>query len=269
MINQDINLIKYPRICPECKKIVFHNSKYTAKYFEGKPCKNCSHIGIKYNIKKRVYTKDELTRKCPTCNNIVIYKNIKTKIRADKENRVCQHCVGKIAIQFKGPMSLEERKKLSIRCKGKTYKDRGINVDLIKRGQKISEAKKGKRFTIQHKIALRKAKLEFNNLYLVHGPSFNPNACKYFDELNKQKGWNLQHALNGGEYSIKNLGYWADAYDKEKNIIVEYDELHHYDKSGNLKLKDVDRMKKIIYTLNCKFLRYNEKTGKLKEYYGI
>lgn len=94
-------------------------------------------------------------------------------------------------------------------------------------------------------------------------PRFNPIACKYFDELNKQNGWNLQHAMNGGEYYIKELGYWVDAYDKERNIIVEYDEPPHYTKRGQLKQKDVKRMLKIKEFLKCDFYRYNEKNKSL------
>jgi hypothetical protein len=40
--------------------------------------------------------------------------------------------------------------------------------------------------------------------------------------------------LNGGE--LRCLGYWMDAYDKNKNIVVEYDEPYHRWK--NMILKD-------------------------------
>ncbi len=93
---------------------------------------------------------------------------------------------------------------------------------------------------------------------------YNPNACKYFDSLNKEKGWELQHALNGKE--IKIIGYSLDAYDKKRNIVVEYDEARHYDIYGNLKQKDVNRMNEIKDRLKCKFFRYNEKAKMLVEY---
>ena len=94
--------------------------------------------------------------------------------------------------------------------------------------------------------------------------SFNPNACKYFDDLNKQTGWNLQHALNGGEIQV--CGYCVDGYDKSKNIVVEYNEHHHYNGFGILKNKNIDRMKIIKDNLKCEFWRYNEKTTELKKY---
>ena len=96
------------------------------------------------------------------------------------------------------------------------------------------------------------------------GKFFNKVACGYLNQLNKEKNWNLQHALNGGENII--YGYSVDGYDKEKNIVVEYDEFRHYNKSGDLKSKDVERMNRIINHVKCEFYRYNEKTKTLIKY---
>lgn len=89
--------------------------------------------------------------------------------------------------------------------------------------------------------------------------AYNVNACKYIDKLNEEKGWNLQHALNGGE--IKLFGYYVDGYDKERNIVFEYDEPKHYSniRDNILKEKDIERQEYIISKLNCEFYRYNEK----------
>jgi hypothetical protein len=93
--------------------------------------------------------------------------------------------------------------------------------------------------------------------------SYNKSAREYLDKLNKQSGWNLQHAQNGGEYHIKELGYWVDGYDKKKNIVVEYDEKYHH--KPKQKNKDIRRTNEIRQYLNCKFFRYDEKTKELKE----
>ncbi len=95
-------------------------------------------------------------------------------------------------------------------------------------------------------------------------PNFNENACDYFNTLNKKNGWNLQHAKNGGEVEV--FGYSLDAYDKERNIVVEYDEPRHYDLFGNLRKKDIIRMNEIIKQTGCSFYRYNEKTNELRLY---
>jgi hypothetical protein len=41
----------------------------------------------------------------------------------------------------------------------------------------------------------------------IQFPNFNPQACKIIEEYGKMNGYNFQHALNGGEFHIKELGY--------------------------------------------------------------
>jgi hypothetical protein len=96
-------------------------------------------------------------------------------------------------------------------------------------------------------------------------PRFNPKACKYFDALSKQYQWNLQHAENGGEFFVEKLGYFLDAYDKDKNIVIEYDEPAHYDENGLLNKKDIIRQEEIKEELKCIFYRFNHKTQILYE----
>ena len=92
----------------------------------------------------------------------------------------------------------------------------------------------------------------------ISQPRYNINSIPFFDNLSKERGWNLQHAENGGEITV--LGYWLDAYDKERNIVVEYDEPAHYiDIENNILCeKDIKRQQKIIDHLHCEFWRYNE-----------
>lgn len=61
------------------------------------------------------------------------------------------------------------------------------------------------------------------------------------------------------------LGYFVDAYDKDKNIVIEYDEPYHYkDVEHNILCEDdLKRQKEIIDCLHCEFWRYNEKTKTL------
>lgn len=96
-------------------------------------------------------------------------------------------------------------------------------------------------------------------------PQYNKKCCKYIDNLNEQNNWNLQHAENGGEIEID--GYFLDGYDKDLNIVFEYDEKQHYKDVFNniLKDKDIQRQNNIINKLNCKFYRYNEYMNLLYE----
>lgn len=91
---------------------------------------------------------------------------------------------------------------------------------------------------------------------------YSIKGCRYIDDLNDKFGWNLQHAENGGEISM--FGYFFDGYDKERNIVFEYDEPRHYiDIENNILCdKDIERQNYIIKNLNCEFYRYNEAIDK-------
>lgn len=87
-------------------------------------------------------------------------------------------------------------------------------------------------------------------------PSYNINSIPILEQKAKELGiTDLQHAENGGEFYIKELGYWVDGYSKEKNIVIEYDEKHHFDENGNLSKRDVIRQIEIEELLGCKFIR--------------
>lgn len=88
-------------------------------------------------------------------------------------------------------------------------------------------------------------------------PHYNRSACQHFDQLAKQTGTQIQHAENGGEFHIKDLGYWVDGYDAENNIVYEFDEKHHF-RNGELRPKDIQRQTEIEQHLNCKFIRIKE-----------
>ena len=59
--------------------------------------------------------------------------------------------------------------------------------------------------------------------------------------------------------------YFVDYYEPELNIVIEYDEKHHF-KGGELKEKDVLRMEYIKKTLHCRFFRYTESNNVILEY---
>jgi hypothetical protein len=86
-------------------------------------------------------------------------------------------------------------------------------------------------------------------------PAYSPKACKLIDEYGEKNNYNFQHAENGGEFRIKGLGYYVDGYDKEKNVVIEIDERHHFDRHGNLSKRDVQRQKEIEEFLGCEFIR--------------
>jgi hypothetical protein len=140
------------------------------------------------------------------------------------------------------------------------------NAHTLKAIEKQRLKKIGKTASVETKQKMRISAINYiinknGGVCTMH----NINACKYLDKLSKENNWNLQHAENGGEYHIKELGYFVDGYDMNKNIVVEYDEPLHYYKNGELKSKDNIRQNEIINYLKCKFFRYNEKKGILYE----
>lgn len=86
------------------------------------------------------------------------------------------------------------------------------------------------------------------------GPRYNVKSIPIIEEFGKKHGFNFRHAENGGEFFIKELGYWLDAYDEKQNVVLEIDERSHFIK-GKLKESDVRRQKEITDLLGCRFYR--------------
>jgi hypothetical protein len=226
-------------------------------------------------------------RTCFKCGKEQFYKDKYGLFNAIKKNTKCRCCVNKEIIHKKTNDTIILYKKICPLCKREIiYKGTGAKYNLkesiknnykciscCRLGHKISDVGRkrlknlnmGKIHTEETKYKLRISTInDLKNKKILLGKcgarNFNPKACEYIDKLNEEKKWNLQHALNGGEVEL--YGYFVDGYDKEKNIVFEYDEPHHYVRE-NLKEKDFDRMNDIINYTTCSFYRYNEKTKKL------
>ena len=140
-----------------------------------------------------------------------------------------------------------------------------IKKELIKNGIHIRDKSKSAKNRFERdgtkKLRLRRIKeieenkLNGNQLF----PEYNKSSISIIEQYGKEYNYNFQHAENGGEYYIKELGYWVDGYDKEKNVIIEYDEKSHYNLDGTLKKRDIRRQREIEGFLGCKFIRIKEK----------
>ena len=91
--------------------------------------------------------------------------------------------------------------------------------------------------------------------------NFNERACQYIDQLNETRGWNLQHAMNGGEVRVG--PYSLDGYDAERNIAFEYDENGSRHNSKRGRERDLYRQRYIIEQIGCEFWRYSEREDRL------
>lgn len=148
------------------------------------------------------------------------------------------------------------------------YRNRIEKTNLIKYGAinplsrgTISFEKKNK--TVKKKYGVDnvfqhpevKEKIRLSGAFKSLFPNYNIKAIPIIEEYGKKYGYNFQHAENGGEYYVDGLGYYLDGYDNEKNVVIEIDESHHFNKDGSLKQSDVIRQEKIEKLLSCKFIR--------------
>jgi len=234
--------IKVGKIVYDCMFDRSHDYQYVVidgnrKYF--KHCNGCGKIQL-YGLKLDMIRQLDKKSKCLDCRN---YKGENHPMFGRRQSEHVKQMVSK-ANTGRVP-SIKQRKQHSIRMSGKNHPLYGTHQS--------SDTKKKMRLTV-----IRKLQEKYG--YDI-SPRYNLKSCKYFESLNSNRGWNLQYANNGGEFFVKNLGYWVDGYDKNRNIVVEYDEPKHYDVDGNLRGKDVTRQREIIETLKCEFYRYNERLG--------
>ena len=158
-----------------------------------------------------------------------------------------------------GLKNSDKFKKVKEYRKTKEYSDiqskRIKNSEAFKKSHTSDEYRKKRRLiTCNQIINLR----DISGNKKAFMPMFNKKACEYFNKLMEEKNINIQHAMNGGEYAIPELGYFVDGYDKENNVVYEFDENYHYLPNGELRECDKKRQKEIEDFLKCKFIRIKE-----------
>lgn len=248
---------QFVRKCPKCgiqltytrRKLLLRANRLNAC------CRSCAYTGRVFGP-MRVETREKIRQhhlNTPNFGQWMVGRKLSVETRKKISNVLSGRSV-----------SVDIRRKLSTSKLGDLNPARRKNVRLKisntqkQNPRKISADTRAK-LSVKSKAAMLRRK---EQLGMCPRPNFNPVACSYFDKLNTDRGWNLQHAMNGGEKRL--LCYYPDAYDSNRNIVVEYDESHHYDIGGNLKEKDVIRMNNLIKELGCQFYRYNEKTQILR-----
>ena len=227
MKNNENETKKWERNCPKCNKIIEHKDKYS--YIKG----------IKYN------------KICVYCSRQKTGLNNANKIKTeDIKNKISKSLKG---IKF----SDERNKKISNKLKGRNCWEWRKRVIIYKQCLCCNkEIQISPHREENHHFCNNRCKIDFYKQNKKWIARFNPRACHIIEEYGKEHGYNFQHALNGGEYYIKELGYWVDGYDKEKNVVIEYQEKHHNQNKN--KEKDLKRKEKIVSLLKCKFIEIYE-----------
>lgn len=167
----------------------------------------------------------------------------------------------------------KEESKLKI---GESNKNKIISKDTA---QKISNSlkeyyknndspTKGRKHTDETKLKMRlsaikrveRDKFNGNQFY----PSYNKDSIRIIEKYASENNLYVVHAENGGEFYIKELGYWVDAYDINNNVVIEYYEKHHFYNKD----KDTIRRELIIDHLGCEFIIIYE-NGSIEKYKQI
>jgi len=177
-------------------------------------------------------------RNCPNCETELKYQFQSGYSYANKKNSECSSCS-------------------KLGDKNNNYWKDKHRSDKTK--EKISKSLKGiipnelsrKRMRIATIKRISESKFNGNQFY----PNYNPYSISIIEQKANELGiTDLQHAENGGEYHIKELGYFVDGYSKEKNMVIEFYEKFH-EKNMN---KDLQRQKEIMNLLKCEFIIIEE-----------
>lgn len=194
---------------------------------KGQGCHKCSNLNIS-KMRSEILNKDKFIKNCieKHCNkydyNKVDYINSKTKVTI-----IC-------------PIHGEFKQSPNNHQKGIGCSFCGIIKNRLKYIDKIKDRLKNK-----EQIS----------------PNFNNVACSFFDKISIENNIFIKHAMNGGEFYIKELGYWLDGYDEMNNTVYEWDEFRHFFK-GKLREKDLIRQVEIEKFLKCKFIRIDGRNKK-------
>lgn len=251
---------KLIRYCPECnKEIVYATIRGLNSAFRNNTvCRACVNIG-------RIVT-EETRNKIGKANSGKDWTDKSKKIRSVSMTGIGNHRFGK-------HLSADTKSKISKANIGRLVGDKNPAYGLFGNDHpmggkenkwgthsdetkcKISEQGRGKKKTNATKRKMRMAALR--NIEARCGqvmPNYNSSACIFIDDYGKRNGFHFQHAENGGEFHIKELGYFVDGFDAEKNVVIEYYELAHL----RFIERDEQRKQEIIEHLGCEFIELKE-----------
>jgi len=262
----------FQKTCTNCSDVIEFKSKKS--YYRSKPdreylCKSCA---LSITHKGKVISKEHKQKLRDIRLGSKLSEETKKQLSDLKKgkNNPCFGRSGKLNPMYGKSGSLSPTFGHSPWIKGKHHTEEAIKkMKVFASGKWIGEKNPNygnhKPLSDEHRRKVRLSHIRRIEIIRNGGyqlkPNFNPNACKVIDEYGKQNGYNFQHAMNGGEFYIKALGYWVDGYDKDKNVVIDYYEKnhHHYNRDGDMKEKDIRRINEIKHHLGCQFIIIEEK----------
>lgn len=216
-------------------------------------------------LKRKYSVNTEFFKLCPSCCRKLFYYSKWSLIKSIKECSICKSCskTNELNPNYRRKQSKKEKEKRNskLRTKKRFLKSK-IKYSLSKLGTNNPQYNNHEKKSTEHRRKIRlscikriQEKLGKKRL----APRFSVRACDFIEKYGNENDYTFQHTLNGGEYYIKELGYWIDGYDKNKNVVIEYDEYNHWHR--NNQKRDEERRKEIVDFLKCKFILIKEGIG--------
>ena len=207
--------------------------------------------------------KELYMRNCPKCGKEIYHITKHILNQSIKGNRVCKTC-SKLSINnpnFNTHFSDERKDKISKSCSidrikrysNKTERDK-LSESQIERYLDVEQKKKTSKSV---KSALHRPEVRKKHLDALHHSKWikvrtDKGQLELINKWNKI-GFNFEP-----NYQVKDDQdlFYIDGYDKERNVVLEYDSKYHNRKQQ--KEKDLVRQQKIIRILKpTAFWRYN------------
>jgi hypothetical protein len=244
----------YRRNCPICNFIINYKSYYTwyGANKGNRACMNCRKEKLK------IKAKEQFKNGMPEKDKKKISKTLKIKFNTSEyKEKFKKQNGGK-----NNPMYGKHHSTDTInKCREFAMKqfENGMPTETK---EKISQGLiKSEKFYLANKNPQRCQKIRLKIIKRIEerkgqcNPNYNPKSIPILENKAKELGiTDLQHAENGGEYRIKELGYTVDGYSPSKNIVIEYYEKRH----KNHIEKDEKRKNEIMNYLNCDFIEIKE-----------
>ena len=234
--------MKWYRICSCGKEIIYSNRKsayISCMYKTKNTCRSCSNSGDKNGCHNNPCLWNKRPKSKETIKKMSEAKIGRSLSNETKRKMSLTRMGNKYTLGYKWPI---EKKKIRSNFKKEFYKNNPLEVEKMAR--KVKEA--------MHKPDVRKRHIDALVRTNFLGRTVDVGQRELLEKWNKL-GFNFE--INYQVHTDDFICY-IDGYDKEKNVVLEYDSKYH-NKLGQKK-KDLIRQNKVIDILKPnKFWRYD------------